>query len=176
MGVLPQASQFVTILAHFSRQNRCDLFRLAGLLAHTHIFISACKNYRTEIRACEGHLKTLNLLSLSHFVSNFVLCLGSLSFKKTHLCQGLNFMADVWRCYFNISIMVFLYDGIYFVHYGIVSPLFPLFIYYQVDPYMSPPKWIQERHQCPYDTPFCTKIPRFTKVHKGVPDNLRDFF
>ena len=41
---------------------------------------------------CDGHAKTLTLLSLNHFVTNLVVCLWSLSIWKTHLNPSFNWL------------------------------------------------------------------------------------
>ena len=46
-----------------------------------------CSQSRTGL--CDGHSKTLTLLSVSHIVINLGVCLGSLSIWKTHLRPGM---------------------------------------------------------------------------------------
>ena len=45
---------------------------------------------RSEL--CDGHYKTLTLLSLRHFATTLEVCLGSLSIWKTHLRPRFNFL------------------------------------------------------------------------------------
>uniref|UniRef100_A0A8C7FSD7 FACT complex subunit SSRP1 n=1 Tax=Oncorhynchus kisutch TaxID=8019 RepID=A0A8C7FSD7_ONCKI len=79
--------------------------RLVGILARTCFFSSAHKfsiGFRSGL--CDGHPNILTLLSLSHFDTTLEVCLGSLSSWKTHLRPNFNFLTDVLRCCFNISI------------------------------------------------------------------------
>ena len=52
---------------------------------------------------CDGHSKRLTLLSLSHFVTNLAVCLGSLSIWRIYLRPSFNFLPKALRCFLNIS-------------------------------------------------------------------------
>ena len=86
-----------------SWQNWCNWAKSVGCLACTCLFSSAHK-FSIGLRSglCDGHCKTLTLLSLGHFVASLAVCFGSLSIWRTHLHPSFNFLAYVLRCCFSI--------------------------------------------------------------------------
>lgn len=72
-------------------------------------FLQAFPALPTGLRSafCDGHFKTLTLLSWSYFVTMLVVCLGSLVNWKTVLHPGFYFLADALRCCFSISNIIF---------------------------------------------------------------------
>ena len=99
--------KFLTVLCWNSGPflpTELELSQVYGCLAQTHVLSSAHK-ISTGLRSglCDGHSKTLTLLSFSHFITNVAVCLGSLSIWKTHFHPSFNFLTDILRFCYNID-------------------------------------------------------------------------